>query len=304
MSTNLTQSPSEKKQVSESGPKYLRLAEPEMTVEYLGEQYALYRVVALRDIFDTDNRLVAKKGAYGGLVSSDNNLSQKGRCWLDCRSVAFGKSRVVDDATVINSLVGGEAFVGGSAQVRNNSFIYEKAAVSDRAIVDRSVIRGNAKVIDGAQVLDGSIIRERAEIKGHAICQRAFVSGSAVVCDGARLHFYVKVEDRAKIKGSAKVYLSQISGSAIVCDVSQVKYSFLGGDCYVGGIAALIASKKDTGRFTSGVTCYSVDDEVNSTDHDANTAASSESEDSDEPDGSDNPGHGDDAGGIRIFVFF
>ena len=41
-----------------------------------------------------------KKGDFGGLIESENNLSHEGNCWVFVRARVSGDARVYDDAVV------------------------------------------------------------------------------------------------------------------------------------------------------------------------------------------------------------
>lgn len=71
----------------------------------------LWRLVLLRDI----NGFSA--GSQGGLVSGEDNLSQKGECWIDQSSRVTGRARVRGNARVYDSALDGNITVTGGAVV-------------------------------------------------------------------------------------------------------------------------------------------------------------------------------------------
>lgn len=114
----------------------------------------LVRIVALKDIYSPDGRVLVKKGQKGGFVDGEDVLSQKGRCWI------------YDDAVAIRSEIKGNAVVAGKAVVLN-SVVKGNAVVTDLSRVsDNSVITQHAVVKDMAKVIKGSIIGGNAEIGG------------------------------------------------------------------------------------------------------------------------------------------
>ena len=81
----------------------------------------LYRIEALKDFG------YVKKGDKGGFVESDDNLSQKGNCWVFdnawvCGNAkVFGNAWVYDNARVCGAWVYGNAVVCGNAEIKNNT---------------------------------------------------------------------------------------------------------------------------------------------------------------------------------------
>lgn len=64
----------------------------------------LYRIEALKDFSNV------KKGDKGGFVESEDNLSQKGNCWI------YHTAKVFDNAAVC-----GDALISDNAVVCNNA---------------------------------------------------------------------------------------------------------------------------------------------------------------------------------------
>jgi len=84
----------------------------------------LYRIRALKDFGSV------KAGDLGGYVESENNLSQKGDCWI------YGSARVYGSASVSGSArVSGSAQVYGSARVSGSTWVSDFARVSGSAAV-------------------------------------------------------------------------------------------------------------------------------------------------------------------------
>ena len=148
----------------------------------LGEKHEtldLFRVVALRDISND-----VKKGAVGGWVESEDNLSQLGECWVYDNALVFGNARVSGDARVFgNARVSDDAWVCGSAHVCGNAHVWDNAWV-----------RGNARVFGNARVWDN------ARVSGNAR-----VWGTACVCDNACVYDNARVWDNAWVCDNARV---------------------------------------------------------------------------------------------------
>ncbi|MEM5829666.1 MAG: hypothetical protein QW040_03125 [Candidatus Aenigmatarchaeota archaeon] len=74
----------------------------------------LKRIRALRDIPSYSIR----EGELGGLIESEDNLSQDGNAWVCGDACVYGRARVSEDARVLeNARVSGDASVFENAEV-------------------------------------------------------------------------------------------------------------------------------------------------------------------------------------------
>ena len=128
------------------------------TIEYKGKK--LYRIKALIDFGNV------KKGARGGFVEKEENLSMSGNAWVCGDAKVCGNAWVCGDAQVSgNALVCGSAFVYGTAKVCGNALVYGTAKVC-----------GNAQVCGDVQVCGNALVDKSinyAVIKGFGTCCRA-----------------------------------------------------------------------------------------------------------------------------------
>ena len=144
----------------------------------------LYRIRALKDFGGV------KAGDIGGYIEKEENLSQKGICWI------YDNAKVYDSAWICdNAKVYGNAEIYGNAKVYYNAKVYDNARVCDNAWV-----RGNASVYDGAKV-----------------CGDAWVSGDAKICGNAKVYDGVKVYGSAWVGGNAWV-----CGDVRVCGNAKI----------------------------------------------------------------------------------
>lgn len=97
------------------------------TIEYKGKK--LYRIKALIDFGNVE------KGARGGFVEKEENLSMSGNAWV------CGDALVCGDAFVY-----GTAKVYGAAKIYGDAKVHGAAQVCDDALVDKSI---NYAVIKG-----------------------------------------------------------------------------------------------------------------------------------------------------------
>ena len=84
----------------------------------------LHQIVALKDFGNI------KKGELGGFIRSEENLSQKGDCWV------FDNAKIYD-----NAMIYGNASVCDNARVYNNARVYGFADIF-----------GKTKISDGANI--------------------------------------------------------------------------------------------------------------------------------------------------------
>lgn len=96
-----------------------------------------------------------KKGDFGGLIESEDNLSHEGDCWVFEHAKVYEYAKVYDNARVLGvSNVSDKAKIYGNAKIFGNARIYGKAQVCGDARVlgnvmifgDTTYIGGNAKV--------------------------------------------------------------------------------------------------------------------------------------------------------------
>ena len=145
----------------------------------------LWRIVACRDFG------MVKKGDQGGLVKSEDNLSQDGKCWIWHDALVYDNARVADNASVY-----GCARVYGNANVYNDAKVYGDAEVYGNArIGDDAVVCGSTKVYGNADVCGDAKIYESAQVYGNAF-----------VIDNAEIYGKSKICGDATVKGRSKVF--------------------------------------------------------------------------------------------------
>ena len=179
-------------------------------VEYLGK--TLYRIRALKEIPNTK----VKRGDLGGFVEKEENLSQKGTCWIYDSSWVYENAMVKEHAKITgNSRVYGRARVGGHAKIDLSSRILEDATIDGCAIVKTSQIYGEAFVSGNARVFDGSKVFGKTTIKDLAVVTKdAEVYGSAKIIDQACISNGAQVGGTAEISGKIK-----IDGAVVIQDL-------------------------------------------------------------------------------------
>ena len=145
-------------------------------ITYYGNM--LRRIVALKDFGDVST------GDLGGYVQSEDNLSQKGNCWIYNTAKVYDNAKIFDNARVINNAqingtanifeesqicndaiisqraqIYGNSLICGTANIKGNANIYGHALVSDYIVVDSdTIIRGNARVVGRFRLPKNTII--------------------------------------------------------------------------------------------------------------------------------------------------
>lgn len=150
--------------------------------EFTGETKDWYgvtlkRIRAVRD-FTLKSGIRVEKGALGGWIEKEKNLSHTDSAWVS------GDAMVCGDAEVyVNAMVHGNAMVYGNAEV-----------------CDYAEICGNAEVYGNAWVFGTAQVYGDAEVYGGAkICGDARVYGNARVSGDARVFGDAKVEKASDI---------------------------------------------------------------------------------------------------------
>lgn len=165
-----------------------------------GKKYCLafrqgefWRIQACRDFGDSEDgcyRMV-KKGDFGGLVESPENLAQNGKCWISAGALVYGNARIEGDA-----LVADNAKVYGNAHIAGNALVYGNARVEEDAlIIDNAKVYGNARVAGDALVGGKAVVEEDAFVGGKAV-----VLGKAVL--RGEFHFAPKDDDGSITEGT------------------------------------------------------------------------------------------------------
>lgn len=124
------------------------------------KQNQLFRIFALKDIFDKQNNLLVRNGDIGGLIHSNNNLSHKGSCWI-----------------YDNSIVSDNAIITDNSIVKNNSVIKGYSAIRDNVIVNNSIIN-NFVVLSGYSVIESSYLGGFAYLKDVDVVNDCLIEGT------------------------------------------------------------------------------------------------------------------------------
>ena len=133
---------------------------------YSGE--TLYRIKALKDFGDV------KKGDIGGFIKTENNLSQKGKCWVYDDARVYGLASVRNNSTVRESAIvrGATVFTNGSDASGNS--------VVENAVFISSIIDGISSAKDFCEIYISSI-RDSSRVVGRVKIRNSIISGGSKI---------------------------------------------------------------------------------------------------------------------------
>ena len=146
----------------------------------------LYRIEATKDFSDV------KKGDLGGWIEKEDNLSQKGDCWVYSNACLFNNVVVKDNAQI-----------HGNARIYDDTYIFDNASIYGNATLYNSV-----KVSDEAKVHGNAIITDKVKVFGNAD-----IYGYAKLCDECKIYGEAVIRDYGFVYGEA-----EIAGDAIIKD--------------------------------------------------------------------------------------
>lgn len=172
----------------------------------------LYRIKALIDLY------MVSAGNLGGWIEKEENLSQKGGCWVYPTACVYDNAVIEDDA-----YISGNARVFDRAHVYGNAHVYDSAWVyGDAHVCGNAQVFGETRVFCNAHVYGDACVFGRAKIFDCAyVFNKACIYGNAWVHDYANVYDNAHVYDNASVCGNAKV-----CGNAQVCEHMRVSYSY------------------------------------------------------------------------------
>lgn len=135
----------------------------------------VYRIKALKTFGNV------QEGDLGGWVEKEENLSQKGECWIADEAVVIGNAKVMDDTIVkCHALVREEAVISDQAVIADNAAVYGNAHISGR-----SRILGSGTVYGDAMVTGVSVVR--GHVTGDASVENSYINANTIISGGSIL---------------------------------------------------------------------------------------------------------------------
>ena len=158
--------------------------------------HTVYRIEALK------NFSRVQKGDLGGWIEKEDNLSQRGNCWVYKEAAVFQNAHVTG-----NAIVSGHAKVFGHAMVTDNVIVCGHAQIfgcailqNDVSVYDKAKIHGNAKISNNAQIYNNVDVYDNAYVYGNA-----FIFDKVKIYDNVKLHGYVEIYGNIHICGNAEI---------------------------------------------------------------------------------------------------
>lgn len=131
----------------------------------------LFQIQAIRDFKNV------KKDDLGGFVSSENNLSHEGTCWIKHSAYACGASLVSGNAEISENVA-----ISGKAHIYGEAIVFGQATVSDDGkVCDNAVIGGNAHILLNAKICNN------AKVFG-TVNSDVTIDGTLVVPEGMTIY--------------------------------------------------------------------------------------------------------------------
>ena len=140
-----------------------------ITMKFEGR--TLYRIMASKDFGDV------RKGELGGWVQSENNLSQKGNCWI------YNNAKCMDNARVFD-----------------NSLMFDRSEMHDNTIIyDYSRMHGNSAMFDNSKMYGNSAMYGYSTMLDYA-----------TMCGNSEMHDHSEMHDYSEMYEGSKMYNNSI----------------------------------------------------------------------------------------------
>jgi len=139
---------------------------------------SLYQIKALKDFGEIT------AGTMGGWVSSHENLSHEGDCWIHPNAFALGNSRIRDNAQLYDrTIASNNAIVGGNARLHGYSEVKQDASVIGQAqLYNTASVQGSALLCGTAEMHGNSVAEgEALLLSGAVLTDNQHVGGSNIV---------------------------------------------------------------------------------------------------------------------------
>ena len=192
----------------------------------------LYRIRALKNFSDI------KKGDLGGWVSSENNLSQEGNCWIYNEAKCMDNARMYDNSCMYDysemydsSRMHGDSKMYNYSEMHNSSRMYGYSKMYDSSEMhDSSTMYGNSimygnsmmcgysKMFDNTEMFDDSAMYEDSVMNGYSI-----MFGNSELYDDSEMHGRSKMYGDSILKDEEKLYGELISKVDKFIDISNPK---------------------------------------------------------------------------------
>ena len=129
------------------------------------KERTLYRIRALKDFSNV------KKGDLGGWVSSENNLSQEGDCWIYDEAKCMDNARMYDNSTMHDySKMYDYSIMRGNSEMYGHSEMFNYSEMYDYSIMhDNSIMYDYSEMHDHSRMYGDSILKDEEKLYGELI---------------------------------------------------------------------------------------------------------------------------------------
>ena len=178
------------------------------------EGRTLYRIRALKDFLNVE------KGDLGGWVSSEDNLSQEGDCWIYDEAKCMDNARMYDNSKMHdNSKIFGncrmydDSEMYDSSEMHDHSEMYDSSEMHDYSrMFDDSKMYGNSKMYDHSMMYDHSKMNDHSEMNDYSI-----------MYNNSEMHGYSKMRDNSRMYNNSKIYdCSIMHGNSTMYEDSEM----------------------------------------------------------------------------------
>ena len=192
----------------------------------------LYRIRALKDFSGV------KAGDLGGWVSSENNLSQEGNCWIYDEAKCMDNARMYDDSCMYgysemydSSRMHGDSKMHNYSEMHNSSRMYGYSKMygcsemhDSSTMYGNSIMYGNSMMCGHSKMFDNSEMFDDSAMYGNSI-----MNGYSIMFDNSEMHDDSEMHDHSIMYGDSilkdeeKLYGELISKVDKFIDISNPK---------------------------------------------------------------------------------
>jgi hypothetical protein len=197
-----------------------------------------FQIQALREFkthileYDENGNIAIKKytvqeGEMGGFISSDDNLSHNGTCWIFPDAEVLGSCSIIQNATVQRSKLHNNVKVCcnahisdvsayGSVQIGENAVIYNENESKQRAeITDKAIITGNTFIhnFNNLKINGLTLITGKVEIQGNDI---AILNKTKIMGNNIKVLDNCLLTEETFINGTVRVSNIESSGKVTI----------------------------------------------------------------------------------------
>ena len=134
-----------------------------ITMEFKGR--TLYRIRALKDFSDIE------AGDLGGWVSSEDNLSQEGDCWIYNEAKCMDNARMCDNSTMHDySKMYDYSIMRGNSEMYGHSEMFGYSEMYNYSIMhDNTIMYDYSEMHDHSRMYGDSILKDEEKLYGELI---------------------------------------------------------------------------------------------------------------------------------------